>query len=198
MFSLSKIKDKQNINLKKNAKNSITTEKYIKKHYLRIKNIAELIKEPPSKNEIYHIATRGDFNAFSLVVYFIDLFGNIDELTTTTFNIGKKITHSLNNFIISNKIGKLNLVINEMVIKKNKDVYTIIENLFYDKTNINVAFAWNHSKVSLLKIKENYFVIEGSGNWTENARYEQYIIANSKQLYLHHYKWINEVINEKQ
>jgi hypothetical protein len=34
-----------------------------------------------------------------------------------------------------------------------------------------------------MKTHDNYYIIEGSGNWSENAQYEQYILANSKGVY---------------
>lgn len=44
-------------------------------------------------------------------------------------------------------------------------------------------FTWSHAKVAMLETKDDFFVIEGSGNWSENACYEQYVFANSKGLF---------------
>ena len=44
-------------------------------------------------------------------------------------------------------------------------------------------YAWTHAKICLLKTDDFDFVIEGSGNWSENAHFEQYVFANSKGLY---------------
>jgi len=48
---------------------------------------------------------------------------------------------------------------------------------------IKLIYAWNHSKVSCLQCGETYLVLEGSGNWSANAQYEQYIFINSKKIY---------------
>ena len=42
---------------------------------------------------------------------------------------------------------------------------------------------WNHSKVQLIKSDGNYFVVEGSGNFSENAANEQYIFVNNEEVY---------------
>jgi len=34
-----------------------------------------------------------------------------------------------------------------------------------------------------METADNYYVIEGSGNWASNAHYEQYLFANSKGLF---------------
>ena len=51
------------------------------------------------------------------------------------------------------------------------------------RPNVTVLYAWVHAKVCLLLTHEHHYVIEGSGNWSENAHYEQYVFANSKGLY---------------
>ena len=51
------------------------------------------------------------------------------------------------------------------------------------RPNIKVLYAWSHAKVCIMKTHDFHFVIEGSGNWAENAHYEQYLFANSKGLY---------------
>jgi hypothetical protein len=46
-----------------------------------------------------------------------------------------------------------------------------------------VNFAWNNSKITLIKTAHAYYIAEGSGNWSENSANEQYILANNEQLY---------------
>jgi len=50
-----------------------------------------------------------------------------------------------------------------------------------------IAFTWNHCKIGLIKTKENYYVIEGSGNYSENEEVEQYIFENLKESYYFDY-----------
>lgn len=41
----------------------------------------------------------------------------------------------------------------------------------------------NHSKICLMKTKENYYVIETSSNLNENPKMEQFNWENDKELY---------------
>jgi len=41
-----------------------------------------------------------------------------------------------------------------------------------------------------------HIVFEGSGNLSDNARIEQYILENNKQAYEFHKNWIMEAMSE--
>lgn len=49
--------------------------------------------------------------------------------------------------------------------------------------NLNVNYVWNHSKVAIIQCADNYFVCEGSGNFSNNARHEQYILINDQKFH---------------
>lgn len=51
------------------------------------------------------------------------------------------------------------------------------------KNTCQVKFSNNHSKMLLFQKDDNFYVIEGSGNPSINARNEFYIIHNSKEMY---------------
>ena len=55
--------------------------------------------------------------------------------------------------------------------------------LLHSRPMIQIHYGWNHSKVTCVQCGSNYLVLEGSGNWGENAQYEQYVLINSKQVY---------------
>ena len=66
------------------------------------------------------------------------------------------------------------------------------------KENVNVSFAVNHAKVFLAKTKDNrYIVFEGSGNLSDNARIEQYLIEDNEITYNFHKEWIINTLNLK-
>ena len=69
------------------------------------------------------------------------------------------------------------------MIKRNPLVINNLMAMISTRANVKVLYAWSHAKVCLLKTHDDYFIIEGSGNWSENAHYEQYILANSKSIF---------------
>lgn len=67
------------------------------------------------------------------------------------------------------------------------------------------AFALIMHLLQTRKIKElylavyrinDYFVFEGSGNMSDNARIEQYIYENSKEMYEFHRKWMLQLVTD--
>ena len=64
--------------------------------------------------------------------------------------------------------------------------------------DVQVSFAVNHAKVFIAKTKdERYIVFEGSGNLSDNARIEQYLIEDNKTTFNFHKEWITNIINSK-
>lgn len=66
-----------------------------------------------------------------------------------------------------------------------------------NQIHFHVKYAWNHSKVTLLRSSDNHFVIEGSGNFSDNSRHEQYIFLNSKKVFYFRKNWIMNDIHGK-
>lgn len=63
-------------------------------------------------------------------------------------------------------------------------VVDLMESLQNQRTNeIKLSYAWTHKKVICARIGDKYFVVEGSGNFSENSSEEQYMFTKSKLLY---------------
>lgn len=62
------------------------------------------------------------------------------------------------------------------------------------KKHFEIIFITSHAKIAILETERgNYYSIEGSGNFSYNARLEQYIIDNDKKLFEFSKEWIKEV-----
>lgn len=136
----------------------------------------------PTREEFFFLQSDTAFNAFT----FIPLVANhypIKELHASTYSISRKVISALIEMHDKGQIERITLLVSDSMIKRNP---LTIENLMAmasSRPNVTVLYAWVHAKVCLLQTHEDYFVIEGSGNWSENAHYEQYTFANSKGLY---------------
>jgi len=71
----------------------------------------------------------------------------------------------------------LGIALSERVLENNENLYNDI----LKKTTLK--FKNNHAKILIFKKEDNYYVIEGSGNPSINARNEFYIIHNNEELY---------------
>lgn len=69
------------------------------------------------------------------------------------------------------------------MIKRNPATIENLVAMSSTRANLQVKFAWNHSKVNLIQTHDEYYVIEGSGNWSNNAHFEQYIFVNDKEVF---------------
>lgn len=156
--------------------------KYLLAHYEKIKNLDKDLKRLPTSEEFFFLQSDTSFNAFT----FIPLIGKheaITELYASTYSISRKVVDALIQLHDEGIIEKITLMISDSLIKRNPATIDYIKSLVSTRANFEVTFSWVHAKVCVLKTPNNYYTIEGSGNWASNALYEQYLLANSKDLY---------------
>lgn len=156
--------------------------KFLVFHFEKLKSLEENLKRLPTPEEIFFLQSDNAFNAFTFIP-FIARHHPIKELFASTYSISRKVIDALIEMHDRGMVEQVTLMISDSMIKRNP---TTIENLMAmasTRPNMKVLYAWSHAKVCLMKTHDNYFVIEGSGNWSENAQYEQYVLANSKGVY---------------
>ncbi|MGJ8760379.1 MAG: hypothetical protein ACSHXA_07515 [Polaribacter sp.] len=156
--------------------------KYLVSHYQKIKSLSKELQRLPSSDEFFFLQSDTSFNAFT----FIPLIGekeSITELYASTYSLSRKVIDALIQLHDKGIIEKITLMISDSLIKRNPVTIDYLNALISSRANFTVIYSWVHAKVAICKTKDNYFVIEGSGNWASNAQYEQYIFANSKGLF---------------
>lgn len=156
--------------------------KLVVKHFEKIANLEDDLTRLPSPEEFFFLQTDKAFNAFTFIP-FIAKHHPIKELYATTYSISRRTIEALIELHDKGMIEQVTLLISDSMIKRNP---VTIDNLMAMQTtrpNLKVLYAWSHAKVTCIKTHHEHFVIEGSGNWSENAHYEQYVLANSKGLY---------------
>lgn len=148
--------------------------------------------EIPPPNSVLSIRTQSQLNAFSLFMQFIEEYGAIDFLSLQTYTIDEKTLFTLNKLLNSGKIKKLQIIMTETAIFRIPKIYKLLKDLFSENKNANLCFYWVHSKVHLIKCKNNKFVIDGSGNFSMNAQVEQYNVFHSEKLFNFDYQMCKE------
>lgn len=136
----------------------------------------------PTREEFFFLQSDNAFNAFT----FIPLIAkreSIKQLYASTYSISRRVIESLIELHDAGLIEQLTLLISDSMIKRNPITIDNLMAMKNSRPNMQVLYAWVHAKVCLLQTHENFYVIEGSGNWSENAYYEQYVFANSKGLF---------------
>lgn len=144
----------------------------------------------PSEGEHIRIVTRKAINSFDFILA-ITNNEDIQELTLSTYRIGKKVVNQLIELQKIDKIDKINILINDGFPKLVPDCWNLIKSFESEKWIIKLEN--NHTKILLIDTIKNKYIVEGSGNMSINARIEQYCFDNSEQIYNFHYNWINKI-----
>lgn len=151
-------------------------------HTEKVKTLKKLI-HLPGLNECSFIWTLNSFNAFTFIPFCIANFGRIDELYLSTYTINRRIADALFKQTDDGNIGNVYISVSESLKFRMPAVVEHLEAMTATRSNISIRYIWNHSKITCVRCGDNYFVLEGSGNWSENAQYEQYVLINSKEIY---------------
>ena len=183
LFKLSEITEKAKAVQPDNQdKAELLRVKFLNKHLTKVESLKALAGRLPGAGEIFFIWTLNSFNAFTFIVYIIKNCGVIDELSISTYSINDRILTALMKWYDKGEIKKINISISDSIRHRMPKIYDQLQSQSAQR-NMNVSYSWNHSKVTAMKSGENYFVVEGSGNFSENAQFEQYIFMNDKNVY---------------
>lgn len=177
-----KLPSKEDSEALKNNASELFISKYLNKHYSIIKNLSEDLLRMPSPEEIFFLQTDNAFNAFTFIPL-IAKAQTIKELFATTYSINIRVIESLVELHDAGLVEQITLMISDGLVTRNPTTYNLLNSILSTRPNIKVLYSWNHSKVCCVKTEFNNYVIEGSGNWSENAFYEQYIFLNSLEVY---------------
>ncbi|GHB44447.1 hypothetical protein [Mongoliitalea lutea] len=184
LFSLSEIQPSEEAEepVDQSDRAEILRTKFVQKHCEKVNSLKNLMGNYPVPGEAFFLYTLKSFNAFTFIVYIIKNVGPIDELTFSTYSLNERILNSLVKWYDKGEIKQINLSISDSIQHRMPRVYDQIQ-IHQRERRFQVNYCWNHSKVTLIRSLDNYFVIEGSGNFSENAMHEQYIFMNDAQVY---------------
>ena len=166
-------------------------------HYIRAKALSDICGEP-AEGEQWRIITEKQFNAFALILHLLQT-RVIEEMYLAVYRINEPTVTSIIEFIESGKIKKSVFVISSFFNQTKKpEQWAIMLKQFADKkANCYHVYTHNHAKVLAVRTSKNeFFVFEGSGNMSDNARIEQYIYEYSKQSFEFHKKWMTELCSK--
>lgn len=170
--------------------------RFLDKQYNRVSSIDELLGKLPGKNEQIRIITQKSFNAFAILLYIAEKV-NIEELILGVFRIDKNSVIGIKELYESMNIKQITIILSSFFIqtkKPERSAQMLIE-FAKDKENIKIVFCWNHTKIMGVKTNDDkYYIVEGSGNMTDNAKIEQYLFEQSKEMFYFHKSWMEELL----
>ena len=148
----------------------------------RVNSLKELCDRLPDVNEAFFIETKKSFSAFAFVAYIIKMVGRIDKLYIATYSTNERIINALLRWQSQGMIGSIHLHVSETMQYRMPAVWQRLLLLHQDGV-LRLTSAWSHQKVACVDTEIGQFVVEGSGNYGENAMYENYVFLRSESVY---------------
>lgn len=159
-----------------------------------INNLEQLCDEP-RPGEQWRIVTEKQFNAFALVSRLL-CNRTIEEMYLAVYRINEPTVDTIIEYVDAGKIKNATFVISSFFNQTKKPEKWAIKLKEYADTrdNCHHCYTHNHSKILAVKCSDgSYFVFEGSGNMSDNARIEQYLYENNKETFDFHKRWMAEL-----
>lgn len=182
-FDIKKISERDSdVPLKKSDKGEQWIAKYLAKHFQKISKLEEDLLRVPTPDEFFFLQSENAFNAFDFLLLVVKR-EPIKQLYASTYSISRRVIESLVELHDAGLIEQMTLFISDSMIKRNPVTIDNLMAMAKERPNLSVLYAWSHAKVCLMETHENWYCVEGSGNWSDNAHYEQYLFANCKNLY---------------
>lgn len=160
---------------------SASASRFLNVEAHRVDNAKDIIRLPCG-GEILFLQTMGSFNAFT-IVQFLSKLQHIEELWATTYSVSISVLEAMQEMQKRGKIGAIRLLISDSMRSRNPRVCDALNAWAQSNNQVTIIYAWNHSKITLCKTPHGYYCIEGSGNWSKNAAYEQYVFCNDQEVF---------------
>ena len=162
--------------------------------------LAALVGAPPKPSEAFKmLSVGGGFSSLAIIKYIADREG-IEELYCSTFRIGRRHFDELAKLKARGKIGVAHFVTSQT--QERTDEIAEYNGTRYNYYEYMIercrAFGWelksfdNHSKLLLMRTRENWYTVETSSNLNENPKMEQFCWENDQTLF----EWYRELFGQ--
>ena len=148
----------------------------------KVDSLKRLTGRLPRPGEIFFIETTKSFTAFTFIVHVLKAVGHIRHLYIATYSTNERIINALLRYKAKGQLDTIHLHISETLRFRMPEIYSRLLEL-RDKGEMELTFAWTHKKVTCMDTPQGTFVVEGSGNYGENALEEQYVFIQSEKVY---------------
>ena len=149
---------------------------------MKVQNLRDLCGRLPVEGEAFFIETYKSFTAFAFIVYLMKHAGHVNHLYVATYSTNARVINSIIRYHDKGWLGSIHFHISETLKFRMPQVFQHLQELAADGV-IRLTYGWSHKKIACVDTAQGQFVIEGSGNYGENALEEQYVFLKSKQVY---------------
>ncbi len=183
--------------IERRAATFVTTTTAASVSFLDAKGItsaAAAIQRMPAPNEYIHGVTYEDFTVFDIIPAVLKLTGapRIDSLTFTTLGFGYNNLQTLDSLINARTLDPKNLrIMASGFFKAQEDEMWRMAERHAKSYGYALTTTRNHTKIILLAIGTDRYVIESSSNMRSCRAIEQFTMTNNAKLFAFHHEWID-------
>jgi hypothetical protein len=178
--SVRKARENTMINLSFNKPKSdiqFLKTKHNKKIFISLEDLKQ-ITDLPKDNEQIRILTDKGFNIATALLLICEKEIILDAVFSV-YRINPKAIEIITSLIQIGKIKNLHILLNHNIGKQKPELYAPLTAL--NKICI-IEYNDTHMKIMTAKTEQNNYIFEGSGNLSNNSRFEQYIFENNAQV----------------
>lgn len=163
---------------------------YTESHMQKIKNFDE-IGFLPKKGQQIRLVTQKSFNMYTIMLKILEKESVFEELYLSSFNIKGIVIDTVFEMVKSKQALKLRILLSQTVrARMPQRIIQLEKHMLQTMEDVKIKLNWNHTKITLVKTKKNFYVLEGSGNLSDNAQIEQYLFENNEKMYNFHKEWM--------
>lgn len=160
--------------------------------------IFEAIGGLPKPGESIDFISRGEGNAGSFYELIRDKWGEVQEAYIATWIINRYYIDMLLSDAKAGVLKKLVFIISNRMRQLGHHIgnFNFMLHEFNEQKNISIRVANSHAKTYCMANGADFIVIDGSANWTDNPRLENYTITNAKEKFDFRKHWMTEIIEK--
>lgn len=175
-------------------------DSFLKKSTRKIINTFLTDFKLPAVGEMFRIRTQQQINLISIVLKIVKVHKEIDELTIATYTLNKESFGIILDLIRAGRIHKLTLFLSSSYGFRDSTYYDELKTqilLLHHEFDVHLVFAWLHLKISLFRCGVNFYLHEGSMNYSTNNMCEQLLIENCQESYDYDFKFLHQTLLNK-
>lgn len=157
-------------------------ERFEELQTMKLNRLKELCGRLPEPSEAFFIETQKSFSAFTFIVYLMRTAGRIRHLYIATYSTNERIINALLRWRSQGMIDSIHLHVSETMQYRMPAVWSRLQALHQDGV-LRLTSSWSHQKVACIDTEIGRFVVEGSGNYGENAMQENYVFLRSDSVF---------------
>ena len=166
-------------------------EKRISVLALHQEALADIVGAIPEPGTSLHIVNNASADFWDFIPYLASLMGPA-HMHASTWSMNRTNAREMLELLDRGQLLDVALLTGSYFKTREHAVYATLAAGLLERGQRILAF-WNHAKILVLQNERAAIVVEGSANFTQNPRIEQYVVTHSRELAEFHRSWMEEM-----